>query len=41
MWQLAFQVAALVAAVQEGATVTENVIMSVIVVQTFIRYVQV
>ena len=41
VWQLVIQVAALVAAMLEGATVTELVIISVTAVQTLIRHVQV
>ena len=42
MWQLDIQDAVLVpATLQEGATVTELVTVSVIVVQILIRYVQV
>ena len=41
VWQLAIQVAVLVAAMSEGATVTELAMLLEIVVQTLIRYVQV
>ena len=41
VWQLVIQVAAIVAAMLEGATVTQLVIVSVTAVQILIRHVQV